>query len=399
MSVNINNEKKTLQNEELIPTDNVPLYDNFEKMDLQDLLLRGIYSYGYEKPSIIQQQAIQVINSGKDIIGQAQSGTGKTGTFSIGTLNNINTSLNRCQALFLSPTRELAIQTNNVVANLGYYMNLKTHLCIGGTAVNNDIEIIKSGVHIIIGTPGRILDMIYRKIINVKHIKIFILDEADEILSRGFINQIYDIFISLPKNIQIGIFSATLSNDIIELTNKFMKDPVKILLENKEVTLEGIRQFYVDVENNFKFDILYDLYSIISVTQTIIYCNSRNMVNNLQDKFKQNNFPVICIHSDMNIQERKKILSEFKEGKYRILITTDLLARGIDIQQVSLIINYDIPKDKENYIHRIGRSGRFGRKGLAINFVSKNDKFMIQKIQEYYKTSIDELPVNFDELL
>ena len=195
-------------------------YDNFEKMDLQDSLLRGIYSYGYEKPSIIQQQAIQVINSGKDIIGQAQSGTGKTGTFSIGTLNNINTSLNRCQALFLSPTRELAIQTNNVVANLGHYMNLKTHLCIGGTAVNNDIEIIKSGVHIIIGTPGRILDMIYRKIINVKFIKIFILDEADEILSRGFINQIYDIFISLPKNIQIGLFSATLSNDIIELTNK-----------------------------------------------------------------------------------------------------------------------------------------------------------------------------------
>ena len=394
---NENNENNDI--DELIPTDNVQLYDSFETMNLQESLLKGIYSYGYEKPSIIQQQAIQVINSGKDIIGQAQSGTGKTGTFSIGTLNNINTSLNRCQALFLSPTRELAIQTNNVVENLGYYMNLKTHLCIGGTAINNDIDSIKGGVHIIIGTPGRILDMINRTIIDITYIKIFILDEADEILSRGFINQIYDIFISLPKQIQIGIFSATMSNDIIEITNKFMKNPVKILLENKEVTLEGIQQFYIDVENNYKFDILFDLYSIISVTQTIIYCNSRNMVNNLQDKFKQNNFPVTSIHSEMNIQERKQVLNEFKNGKYRILITTDLLARGIDIQQISLIINYDIPKDKENYIHRIGRSGRFGRKGLAINFVSKNDKYMIQKIQDYYKTVIDELPVNFDELL
>merc|ERR1711953_918938 len=374
--------------------------ENFDDMNLKEELLRGIYAYGFEKPSAIQQRAIVPCVKGHDVIAQAQSGTGKTATFSISILQQIDTKLAQCQALVLAPTRELAQQIQKVVIALGDYMGAQCHACIGGTSVREDMRKLDAGQHIVVGTPGRVFDMISRKVLRTYDIKMFVLDEADEMLSRGFKDQIYDVFRHLNSNIQVVLLSATMPAEVLEVTTRFMRDPIRILVKKEELTLEGIRQFYVSVEREeWKLDTLCDLYETLTITQAVIFCNTRRKVDWLTEKMHQRDFTVSAMHSDMDQKERDVIMREFRSGSSRVLITTDLLARGIDVQQVSLVINYDLPTNRENYIHRIGRGGRFGRKGVAINFVTDEDKRTLHDIEKFYNTQIDEMPMNVADLI
>ncbi|KAL4346221.1 hypothetical protein AHAS_Ahas11G0356700 [Arachis hypogaea] len=376
------------------------VYDSFDAMGLQENLLRGIYAYGFEKPSAIQQRGIVPFCKGLDVIQQAQSGTGKTATFCSGILQQLDYSLTECQALVLAPTRELAQQIEKVMRALGDYLGVKVHACVGGTSVREDQRILASGVHVVVGTPGRVFDMLRRQSLQPDHIKMFVLDEADEMLSRGFKDQIYDIFQLLPSKIQVGVFSATMPPEALEITRKFMNKPVRILVKRDELTLEGIKQFYVNCEREeWKLDTLCDLYETLAITQSVIFVNTRRKVDWLTDKMRSRDHTVSATHGDMDQNTRDIIMREFRSGSSRVLITTDLLARGIDVQQVSLVINYDLPTQPENYLHRIGRSGRFGRKGVAINFVTKDDERMLFDIQKFYNVQIEDLPANVAELL
>lgn len=378
----------------------VQVVSSFEEMNLKEDLLKGIYSYGFESPSAIQSRAIMQIISGRDTVAQAQSGTGKTATFSIGMLEALDTRNRETQAIVLSPTRELAVQIQNVIKALGDYMNVQCHACIGGTHVGADVKLLAKGQHIVSGTPGRVLDMIKRRNLNTRHMKMLVLDEADELLSKGFKEQIYDIYRQLPGGTQVVVVSATLTSEVLEMTNKFTTDPIKILVKRDELSLEGIQQFYIDVEKEeWKFDTLCDLYDSLTITQAVIFCNTKKKVDWLSDKMKDANFTVVSMHGDMKQDERDSVMNEFRLGNSRVLISTDVWARGIDVQQVSLVINYDLPLDQENYIHRIGRSGRFGRKGVAINFITGDDKQSFKQLQKYYSIKIKEMPVNVNELL
>lgn len=456
--------------------------ETFDGMDLPEELLRGIYSYGFEKPSAIQQRAIKPTMMGRDLIAQAQSGTvstptiifssridgqrrktrgmtifvkhhlsslkrvtldvsesitnsksdlgvfhsvfngwklakraffdvspdfpfsyfsqGKTATFAIGALAKIDPKLQDCQVLILAPTRELAQQIQKVVLALGDYMDIKVHACVGGTAVRDDIRTLQAGVHVVVGTPGRVSDMINRRALRLDNIRQFFLDEADEMLSRGFKDQIYDIFKFLPETVQVCLFSATMPLDVLEVTERFMREPVRILVKKDELTLEGIKQFYIAVEREeWKLETLCDLYETLTITQAIIYCNTRRKVDWLQEEMQKRDFTVSCMHGDMDQRERDIIMREFRTGSSRVLITTDLLARGIDVQQVSLVINFDLPTNRENYIHRIGRSGRFGRKGVAINFLTEGDVRYLRDIEQFYTTEISEMPMDVADLI
>ena len=375
---------------------NTIITESFDDLNIKDNLLRGIYGNGYETPSAIQQKAIKPIIDGCDIIAQAQSGTGKTATFCIGLLERIDDTKNKTQAVVLAHTRELALQIESVCKNLSQYMNISINLSVGGTTVRNNIDELLKNPHIVIGTPGRVLDMINKKALDTRDLRLMVLDEADEMLSKIFSNQIYDIFRFLPNNIQVGLFSATMTPEFFSISKCFMRNPVKILVKDEDLTLEGIKQFYINLEHNeFKYETLCDLYDLCSVSQTIIYCNSRTMVEELYRRLGEDNFSCVCMHGDLSQDERNKIMEEFRNGTSRILISTDLLSRGIDIQQVSLVVNYDIPNNIESYIHRIGRSGRYGRKGTSINFLTRYDIKKMKDIEEYYHTIIEELPENF----
>jgi len=381
-------------------TDWEETFDSFDQMGLHENLLRGIYAYGFEKPSAIQQKGIVPFTKGLDVIQQAQSGTGKTATFCAGILNNLDYALAECQALVLAPTRELAQQIEKVMRALGDYLQVKCHACVGGTSVREDARILQAGVHVVVGTPGRVFDMLRRRYLRADNLKMFVLDEADEMLSRGFKDQIYDIFQMMPPKMQVGVFSATLPPEALEITRKFMNKPVRILVKRDELTLEGIKQFYVNVDKEeWKLDTLCDLYETLAITQSVIFANTRRKVDWLTEKMRERDHTVSATHGDMDQNTRDVIMREFRSGSSRVLITTDLLARGIDVQQVSLVINFDLPTQPENYLHRIGRSGRFGRKGVAINFVSKDDERMLQDIQKFYNTVIEELPSNIADLI
>ena len=390
----------TTLDEKDIETNWEEVIETFDAMELREELLRGIYAYGFEKPSAIQQRAVKPILLGHDCIAQAQSGTGKTATFSVAILQQIEIQLRECQALILAPTRELAQQIVKVVIALGDFMSCNVHACVGGTAVREDIRTLQSGVHIVVGTPGRVYDMINRRALRLEAVKMFVLDEADEMLSRGFKDQIYDVFKFLPEKVQVALFSATMPLDVLEVTQRFMREPVRILVKRDELTLEGIKQFYIAVEREeWKLDTLCDLYETLTITQAIIYCNTRRKVDWLTEKMQDRDFTVSAMHGDMDQRERDIIMREFRSGSSRVLITTDLLARGIDVQQVSLVINYDLPTNRENYIHRIGRSGRFGRKGVAINFLTQGDVRYLRDIEQFYNTQIEEMPMNVADLI
>jgi len=378
----------------------VNITSTFDGMGIREDLLRGLYAYGFEKPSAIQQRAVLPITSGRDVIAQAQSGTGKTSMISLSLCQMVDITQREVQALVLSPTRELAVQTEKTALALGNYMNVQVHACIGGRSIGEDIRKLDYGVHIVSGTPGRVFDMIKRRNLRTKNIKTLILDEADEMLNKGFKEQIYDIYRYLPPETQVVLISATLPNEVLDMTSKFMTDPIRILVKRDELTLEGIKQFFVAVEKEeWKFDTLCDLYDTLTITQAVIFVNTKKKVDWLTEKMRQNNFTVSSMHGDMPQKEREAIMAEFRGGTTRVLIATDVWARGIDVQQVSLVINYDLPNNRENYIHRIGRSGRYGRKGVAITFLKSEDTQALRDIEQFYSTQIDEMPVNVADLI
>jgi translation initiation factor 4A len=279
-------------------------------------------------------------------------------------------------------------------------MGAEVMACIGGTSVQEDVRKIEQGVHVIVGTPGRVFDVITRRALNPDTIKMFVLDEADEMLSLGFKDQIYDIFRLLPSEIQVVLLSATMPQDVLEVTTRFMREPIRILVKKEELTLEGIKQFYVMVDREeWKLDTLCDLYETLTITQACIFCNTRRKVDWLTEQMHARDLTVSAMHGDMDQQDRDVIMREFRSGSSRVLITTDLLARGIDVQQVSLVINYDLPTNREKYIHRIGRGGRFGRKGVAINFVTQEDVRVMRDIEQFYNTQIEEMPMDIADLL
>ncbi|GCB76832.1 hypothetical protein scyTo_0020517 [Scyliorhinus torazame] len=390
-----------MEPEGVIESNWTEIVDNFDDMNLRENLLRGIYAYGFEKPSAIQQRAILPCIREYDVIAQAQSGTGKTATFAISILQQLDVGLKETQALVLAPTRELALQIQKVIVALGDYMGGTCFSCIGGTNIRADMQKFQlEAPHVVVGTPGRVFDMMNRQHLSTRYIKMFVLDEADEMLSRGFKDQIYEIFQKLNTSIQVVLLSATMPSDVLEVTKKFMREPIRILVKKEELTLEGIRQFYINVEREeWKLDTLCDLYETLTITQAVIFINTRRKVDWLTEKMLARDFTVSALHGDMEQKERDLIMREFRSGSSRVLITTDLLARGIDVQQVSLVINYDLPSNRENYIHRIGRGGRFGRKGVAINLITEEDRRTLRDIESFYNTTVDEMPMNVADLI
>ena len=373
---------------------------SWDDLNISAELLRGIYSYGFEKPSPIQERAIIPILEKKDVIAQAQSGTGKTGAFSVGSIARIDPEKKVTQAMILSPTRELSQQTLfviNSLASMHKKTPIVTQLLIGGTSTDIDIQALRENTpHIVVGCPGRTHDMIKRNILKTNNLELIVLDEADEMLSSGFKEQVYNIFQFLPKDTQLCLFSATMPPELNILTEKFMQNPTKILLKTENLTLEGIEQYYIALDDDTtKYDTLKDLFSMISLSQSIIYCNSVKRVNDLYEAMNSDGFPVCCVHSSMEKEDRNNSFKEFKSGKYRVCIASNVLARGIDIQQISIVINFDLPKCVHTYLHRIGRSGRWGRKGTGINFVTKRDFKKLKEIEGHYNTEIRELPDTF----
>ena len=376
----------------------IRIYNTWDELDLNPDLLRSIYGHGFEKPSPIQSKGIAPIKEGRDIIAQAQSGTGKTGCFTVGALSRVNVQENSSQVLIMAPTHELAQQIASVIHGLSNMITgIRIKTVIGGSSIDEDAnEIRENPPHIIVGCPGRVFDMIRRRHINANKFKLVILDEADEMLSSGFKDQVYNIFQHLNKDVQIALFSATLPNNIYQITNKFMRNPVKISVKAESLTLEGIKQYYVAVEDDRqKYLTLKDLYQHITLAQCIIYSNSVKRVMDLYEAMKEDGFPVCCIHSNMDKFERERSFKEFRNGTARVLISSNVTSRGIDIQQVSVVINFDLPRDVHSYLHRIGRSGRWGRKGTGITFITRRDIIKMKEIESYYNTQIEELPGNF----
>jgi len=381
-------------------SEDVEVLETFDKIGLKDDVLRGVYAYGFDKPSAVQQRAIRPIMRGRDVIVQSQSGTGKTSVFCLGALQVVDFGIAEPQALLLSPTRELAEQSAKVCRALGDYTGVKIHICLGGKNVKDGIKALKDGLHIVSGTPGRVLSMIQQRHLETRRIKVLVLDEADEMLSKGFKEQVYSIHRHLPAKRQVVLVSATMPQEVLELTNDFMEKPFRLLVKRDEISLEGIKQFYVAVEHEkWKFDTLCDLYDSMTITQAVIFCNNKKKVDWLAQKMRAANFPIASIHGDMPQKERDAVMEDFRVGRSRQLVATDLIGRGLDVQQVSLVINYDIPSSKEFYIHRIGRSGRFGRKGVALNFLKNEDVRLLQDIEKFYSTTIKEMPANFANLI
>lgn len=372
---------------------NIKIWDD---LNLKEELLRGIYAYGFEQPSEIQKKAIYPIINKKDVIAQAQSGTGKTGTFSISTLQNIIVEEETTQAVILTTTRELAIQSHSVITGLSAFIEkVKIKLLTGGTSVNEDIRYLSNTEpHVIVGTPGRVFDMIKRRKINMSKIKLFVLDEADEMLSSGFKDQIKTIFSYFNENVQTAIFSATIPREVISITSQFMNNPLHLTIKAQDLTLEGIKQYFIAAKDDQnKYEQLRELFNRIDNTQSIIFVNGINRVNSLHEAMEKDQFQACKIHSSLTKEDRANALKEIKNGSCNILISSDLTARGIDIQQISLVINFDIPRDVNTYLHRIGRSGRWGRKGDAINFICERDVYMMKKIENHYKVNIEEYKI------
>jgi translation initiation factor 4A len=336
------------------------------------------------------------MSKGFDIVAQSQSGTGKTGAFTIGALTRVDCTVQKVQLLILEPTKELATQSFKVLSQIGRFMGVNVQCSIGGLPVGQDIAAYRKGLHAVVGTPGRVIDLIRRGNFSPEQLKVLVVDEADEMLSAGFQEAIQEILREIPTTCQVVLFSATLPPETLEITSRFMKDPIRITLDREHVVLDGIMQYYVDVgEEEYKLATLEDLFSSVSVSQCIIFCNSRRKADWLCRNMLERDFPVACIHSDMSSEERIAVMDAFIVGRSRVLIATDLLARGIDVQGVGFVVNYDLTRNFENYIHRIGRGGRFGRKGVAINFVTAQERVLLKQLCQYYNRDIPQLPSDF----
>jgi translation initiation factor 4A len=379
----------------------ITITKSFDDMSLKDDLLRGIYAFGFEKPSGIQSKAILPMSTGRDILAQAQSGTGKTGTFVIGSLSRVDPAIKAPQVLIMVHTHELAQQIAKVATAIGSHMKLQVLCAVGGSQVRDNIRALEQGVQFIVGTPGRIYDLVNRDVLDRRNIRVLILDEADQMLEDLFYKQVMCILEKgFPETSQVALFSATMAPEVVAVANKILRDPIRILINSEEVPLDGIRQFFIELgREDHKFECICDLYKHLNITQALIFCNKRQKAEMLTEKMSAQGYPVSCIHGEMEKTERTRRLEMFRSGSTRVLVSTDLLARGIDVQQVSLVINYELPTTRENYIHRIGRCGRFGRKGTAINLILPEEEGMMKDLCTTYGVKMENLPEDLSKIM
>lgn len=391
-------EKLTVDNFDNNQQEVIESVETFDELGLSKPLLQGIYGYGFEEPSGIQKKAILPFLKSKDIVAQSQSGSGKTGAFTIGSLGIIDPELDSTQIIVLSPTKDLSNQTHEVFSFLGEYLKLSIVSVMGGTDLKKSIQELRKGAQIVIGTPGRIVHMLDSKIISVADLKYLILDEADLLLNKGFLEEMKKIVNSIANTSNIALFSATMPKEIVELTDKFMTNPVKILLKDEDVKVKGISQYYVLLKKEHKLEVLLNLYRGLDIAQAIIFCNSKKNVDFVTEHMKSKGHSVSSIHTDLNQSERFKVMKEFRSGVTRVLVASDVLARGIDVHNISIVINYDLPFESEAYIHRIGRAGRFGRKGNSITFVVPDEMEILNGWRDKYDFKIEKLPTDLSQM-
>jgi len=385
----------------LTPSDDVKLYKEFDEMNLPENLLRGIYAYGFEKPSAIQEKGIVPIAEGRDVLAQAQSGTGKTGTFVIGSLSRVDEAIKKPQVLVLVHVRELAQQIEKVAKALGTFMNLQVLCAVGGNPLRDDIRQLEGGAQFIVGTPGRVFDLVNRNVLDRSEIRVLIMDEADQMLEDLFYKQVMCILEKgFPEKTRVALFSATMPEQVVEVANKILNDPVRVLIKPAAVRLEGIQQFFVPLDReDHKFECICDLYKNLNISQAVIFCNKRQKAEMLAERMTAQGYPVTCLHGELEKPERTRRMKQFIEGSTRVMVATDIIARGIDVQQISLVINYELPTNRENYVHRIGRAGRFGRKGTTINMLLPEEEGMMKDISEHYDMKVLPLPDSISNLV
>jgi len=385
----------------LTPSDDVKLYEEFDQMNLPENLLRGVYAYGFEKPSAIQQKGIVPIAEGRDVLAQAQSGTGKTGTFVIGSLARVDEAIKKPQVLVLVHVRELAQQIEKVAKALGNFMNLQVLCAVGGNPLRDDIRQLEGGAQFIVGTPGRVFDLVNRNVLDRSDIRVLIMDEADQMLEDLFYKQVMCILEKgFPEKTRVALFSATMPEQVVEVANKILNHPVRVLIKPAAVRLEGIQQFFVPLDReDHKFECICDLYKNLNISQAVIFCNKRQKAEMLAERMTAQGYPVTCLHGELEKPERTRRMKQFIEGSTRVMVATDIIARGIDVQQISLVINYELPTNRENYVHRIGRAGRFGRKGTTINMLLPEEEGMMKDISEHYDMKVVPLPDSISNLV
>lgn len=372
--------------------------NDFEDYFLKRELLMGIFEKGYEKPSPIQEESIPVALAGKNILARAKNGTGKTAAFVIPMLEKCNTQVNAIQGLILVPTRELALQTSSIVKDLGKHMNVQCMVSTGGTSLREDIMRLYNPVHILVATPGRVLDLANKSVCNLEKCQIVVMDEADKLLSPEFQPVLEELMTFLPKSRQILMYSATFPITILDFKKKYLTEAHEINLM-EELTLKGVTQYYAFVDEKQKLRCLNTLFAKLRINQAIIFCNSVARVELLAKKITELGFSCFYIHARMMQNHRNRVFHDFRNGACRCLVSSDLFTRGIDIQSVNVVINFDFPKNSETYLHRIGRSGRFGHLGLAINLITYDDRYNFYRIEHELGTEIKAIPPQIDEAL
>ncbi|KAK7437934.1 DExD/H-box ATP-dependent RNA helicase dhh1 [Stygiomarasmius scandens] len=368
----------------------------FEDMKLRRELLMGIFEAGFEKPSPIQEEAIPMALTKRDVLARAKNGTGKTAAFVIPSLQQVDPLKNKIQALLLVPTRELALQTSQVCKILGKHMGIQVMVTTGGTTLKDDIMRLSEAVHVLVGTPGRILDLAGKNVADLSECPVFVMDEADKLLSPEFAPVMEQLLAYLPEDRQVMLFSATFPMIVKDFKDKHMRSPYEINLMD-ELTLRGVTQYYAYVEERQKVHCLNTLFSKLQINQSIIFCNSTNRVELLAKKVTELGYSCFYSHAKMLQSHRNRVFHDFRNGVCRNLVCSDLLTRGIDIQAVNVVINFDFPKNSETYLHRIGRSGRFGHLGLAINLVTYEDRFNLYRIEQELGTEIQPIPQIIDK--
>jgi len=372
--------------------------NEFEDYCLKKELLMAIFEKGWEKPSPIQEASIPIALAGRDVLARAKNGTGKTGAYAIPMLERINSDVDELQAIVIVPTRELALQTSQICIELCKHINAKVMVTTGGTNLKDDIMRLDEPVHIIIATPGRILDLMNKHLVRAPKCNILVLDEADKLLSQDFKGMLDSIINHLPIERQILLYSATFPLSVEQFMRKHLKNPYEINLM-EELTLKGVTQYYAFVQERQKVHCLNTLFSKLQINQSIIFCNSTQRVELLAKKITELGYSCYYIHAKMNQQHRNRVFHDFRQGLCRNLVCSDLFTRGIDIQAVNVVINFDFPKHSETYLHRIGRSGRFGHLGIAINLITYEDRFSLHKIEQELGTEIKPIPKVIDKEL
>jgi len=372
--------------------------NDFEDFCLKRELLMGIFEKGWEKPSPIQEASIPIAQTGRDILARAKNGTGKTGAYTIPILDQIDPSKDFIQGMIVVPTRELALQTSQIATELSKHLGIRVMVTTGGTNLKEDIMRILDKVHLVVATPGRILDLMEKKVAKVDKCKVLCLDEADKLLSQDFKGMLDNLIAFLPQNRQILLYSATFPLTVESFMKRHMRNPYEVNLMD-ELTLKGITQYYAFVQEKQKVHCLNTLFSKLQINQSIIFCNSTQRVELLAKKITELGFSCFYIHAKMAQAHRNRVFHDFREGLCRNLVSSDLFTRGIDIQAVNVVINFDFPKMAETYLHRIGRSGRFGHLGIAINLITYDDRFALHRIEQELGTEIKPIPKVIDKSL